>query len=127
MSTTSTSHDDLQSATEKLDARLLGFACWMPIFTFLALFGFAAIAWIRQGHWPYYANPDPKELDLPFLHAAALLAYPITMVSVPACLLVVIVTWKSLRRLDVVVFALGTSLWAFMLPITGPLFGWLID
>ena len=116
-----------QRHAEKLDALMVGLACWIPIIAFVALLGFAAVAWVRVGHWPYCANPDPKDLALPLLHAAALLAYPLALVSIPACLLVVILSWDSLKRHDVVMFTLGASLWAFALPMTGPLFEWLID
>ena len=98
MNSTSRPQSVTQRHAEKLDATMLGLACWIPIIAFLALFGFAAVAWGRVGHWPYYANPDPKDLALPFLHAAALLAYPLALVSIPACLLVVILSWHSLKR-----------------------------
>jgi hypothetical protein len=118
--------DDRRGSTAT-DVQLLGAACWIPLLAFLALMGFAAIACVRVGHWPHYANPDPKNLRLPVLHAAALLSYPIALVSIPACFLLLVATWGRLRRRDVVVFTAGTALWAFFLPITGRLFEWLID
>ena len=120
-------HDDRKGPAKKLDAELLGYACWLPFIAFLALAGFATVARVRVGHWPYYSNPDPKDLDLPLLHAAALLSYPIALVSIPACLFVVILAWNSMKRRDVFMVMLGVALWAFILPITGPLFEWLID
>ena len=127
MSALFSSPDHAGSSTSKIDAPLLGAACWIPLLTFLALFGFAAIAWARVGHWPYCANPDPKDLNLPFLHGAALFSLPIGFVSIPACLLMVIAAWSSLKRRDVVAYTLGAAAWAFILPITGHLFEWLID
>lgn len=127
MNVMSRPHGVTQRHAEKLDAAMLGIACWIPMIAFVALFGFAGVAWVRVGHWPYYANPDPKDLALPFLHAAALLAYPLALVSIPTCLLVVILSWESLKRHHVIMFTLGASLWAFTLPMTGPLFEWLID
>jgi hypothetical protein len=121
------SYDNTQRRAEEVDARLLGLACWTPLIAFLTLFGFAAIGWVRVDHWPHYANPDPKDLHLPVLHAAALLAYPLALVSIPACLLVLVLAWNSLRLRDVIIYTSGASLWAFVFPITGSLFEWLID
>ena len=112
---------------EKMETRFLAIAFWIPLVAFSALGGFATIARIRVGHWPYYSNPDPKDLNLPFFHVAALVSYPVALVSVPLGLLLVVLAWDTLRRRDVAVFALGSALWAFFLPTTGRLFEWLID
>ena len=111
----------------ELDAIFLGFACWIPLAAFIVLIAFALFAALKAGHWPYYSNPDPKDLKTPLLHAAALLAYPIALVSIPACLLVVIAAWRSLRCRDIGLFMVGVALWTFTTPVTGQLFGWLID
>jgi hypothetical protein len=123
----SSMEDDHRSSVTRLENRLLGLACWIPLIVFLMLFGYAAIAWAQVGHWPRYSQPDPKQLGLPILHLGALLAYPLALVSVPACLLLVVVLWEDLRRRDIVVFTIGAAAWAFFLPLTGPLLGWLLD
>jgi hypothetical protein len=107
--------------------RFFRVACWIPVLTFITVVGFAAIAANRMRHWPYYSNPDPKDLHLPFLHGAALLSYPLALLSIPIGLFVAIFGWSSLRRRDVIMFTAGTAAWAFILPITGRLFEWLID
>ena len=109
------------------EARFFRVTCWLPVLTFVILVGFALVAAVRTGHWPYYGNPDPKELHLPFWHGAALLSFPVALMSIPIGLFVVILGWPSLRGRDVIVFTAGTAAWAFILPIIGKLFEWLID
>lgn len=110
-----------------LDATILGFACWVPFVAFAVVMGFAGVAALKVGHWPFYGNPDPKDLKLPVLHIAALLAYPVGFASLFACLLVVVVCYASLRRRDVVVYGIGAVCWAFMMPLSRSMFEWLID
>ena len=95
--------------------------------TFITVVVFATIAASRVRHWPSYSNPDPKDLHLPLLHGAALLSYPLALLSIPIGLFVAIFGWSSLRRGHVIVFTVGAAAWAFILPITGSLFEWLID
>src|SRR5687767_5436541 len=102
MNTLRISNEDKRESAGGLDRVLLGIACWIPLIAFIALVAFAVIAAERVGHWPYYSNPDPKELRLPVLHAAALLSYPVALISIPACLLVVIIAWRSLRWRDII-------------------------
>ncbi len=127
MNTSLNSADHPERSPSTVDTRLLGAACWIPLITVLTLIGFAAIAWTQVGHWPHYANPDPKDLRLPLLHAAALLSLPIGFVSIPACFLVVIAMWDSLKWRDIIAFTVGAALWAFILPLTRHLFEWMID
>jgi hypothetical protein len=111
----------------KVDALLLGAACWIPVIMLLLLFGFATIAWKQVGHWPHYGSPDPKDLNLPFLHLAAMLSLPVGMVSVLACLVVVIAAWSSLKWRDIVAYAFGAVAWIVSFPLIGSLGVWLID
>jgi hypothetical protein len=97
------------------------------VLTLVIVIGFAIIAAIRVGHWPYYSNPDPKELHLPLLHGAALLSYPLALLIMPIGLGFVFLGWGALKRRDVLVFAVGAAGWVFMFPIIGGLFVWLID
>jgi hypothetical protein len=108
-------------------ARFFRVACWVPLITCLVVVGFAAMAWHRVGHWPVYGRPDPKDLNLPWLHGAALISFPLAVVAIPLSLFVVICDYRSLERRDVVVFTAGTAGWAFLFPTMGKLFEWLID
>jgi hypothetical protein len=110
-----------------LEARFYSITCWLPAIAFVILIGFATIASIRVGHWPYYSNPDPKELHLPLLHAAALFSYPLALISLPIGLLIALLSFDSLRRRDIIVFTTGAAAWAFIFPIVGRLFEWLVD
>ena len=106
---------------------MVGIALWIPLAALTMLLGFALLATLSAGSWPSYGNPDPKTLRLPFFHVAALLSYPVALISVPLGLLIAILAWTSVRRRDVIVFTVGAAGWAFILPLTGPLFSWLID
>ncbi len=108
-------------------ARLFGVASWISLLSVVVLIAFATMAATRVGHWPYYSNPDPKDLRLPILHVAALLSFPLALVSVPVGFFVAILSWSSLPRRHIVVFAIGAAAWAFIFPITGKLFEWLVD
>jgi hypothetical protein len=78
-------HPAFAARPQRLSAttRFLGIVCWIPLLTFIAVIGFATVAAIQVGQWPHYANPDPKDLHLPLLHWAALVAYPLALVSIP--------------------------------------------
>jgi hypothetical protein len=47
---------------------------WAPAVAHLVLLAFATVSFVRFGHWPIYARPDPSDLHLPWLYAAAVLA-----------------------------------------------------
>ena len=127
MTTSLTSREERAGVVSTLGGRFFRIACWAPSVGFLALIVFATIASARVGHWPYYSNPDPKDLRLPLLHALALFSYPVAFLSIPTCLAVVIRASATLRRRDIPVFAIGASLWAFILPVSGRLLAWLVD
>jgi hypothetical protein len=100
---------------------------WTPILALLFLITFTVTAYFRVGHWPQYGKPDPKELGLPFFHAAALLSYPVAIVASIAGLIwlgTAAVPWKKSRA---AVFLLGISLWALSIPKAGSLLSWLLD
>jgi hypothetical protein len=127
MNTLMTSGEDNRGHPAKFDGPFWKIVCWIPIVTFTVLMGFAVIASVRFGHWPYPFNPDPKSLRLPLLHAAAMLSYPLAFLSIPVGLWAMFNVWDSLQRRDVVVFTMGASMWAFILPITRRLLEWLVD
>jgi hypothetical protein len=56
-----------------------------------------------------------------------LLSYPLALVSIPISLSVAILGWTTLKRRDVIIFAIGAVAWTFVFPVTGRLFEWLID
>lgn len=108
-------------------ARIFSVVCWVPMITFASFMSFAIIGATRVGHWPYYSNPDPKDLRLPFLHGAALFSYPLALLMIPIGLGVVFLGWGALKRRDVIVFAVGAGAWTFMFPVIGSLLEWLLD
>ena len=127
MTASTSSTEAIRKAASSPATRFFRVACWIPLLTFVSVIGFAIIAAIRVGHWPYYSNPDPKDLRLPLLHGAALLSYPVALLTIPICLGVVFLGWGALKRRDVLVFTVGAAGWAFMFPIIGRLFEWLVD
>ena len=51
-----------------------------PVLVILALLGYAIQAWLYLGHWPSYANPDPKQLGWWLQHSAlelGFMAFPV--------------------------------------------------
>lgn len=116
-----------QSAVGSLESRFLGVICWMPAVAVVMLVCFAAIASFQAGHLPYYSNPDPKELRLPLLHAAALLSYPLAFVTIPIALFTAVLSFDSMKRRDMILLTFGVAAWAFILPIAGRLLVWLLD
>lgn len=56
-----------------------------------------------------------------------MLSVPIGLVSVFACLLVVVGAWISLKRRDIIAYLFGFAGWLFTYPIMRPLCEWLID
>ena len=101
--------------------------CWIPIFAFAWPLVFAAIVSMRVGHWPHYNNPDPKDLHLPFLHATALLCYPLAFLIIIARTLALVIWEVSFRRIHLIAFIAGAVAWTLGLPIVGKLLGWLAD
>jgi hypothetical protein len=47
---------------------------WAPAVAHLVLLVFATVSFVRFGHWPIYGRPDPSDLHLPWLYAAAVFA-----------------------------------------------------
>ena len=60
--------------TEPLPMVALSMAAF-PVLVILALLGYAIEAWAFLGHWPSYANPDPKQLGWWVQHSALQLAF----------------------------------------------------
>jgi hypothetical protein len=52
--------------------RLLTALVW---FHLVAIFAYAVVAAVSVGHWPRYGRPDPKDLELPVVHAVVFLSH----------------------------------------------------
>lgn len=91
---------------------LPGAISWIPLAGFLVLIVFATNAYLRVGHWPYYSHPDPKELRLPWLRAASLLAVPVTLLSSLVGLVSLVASPHRWRKIHAILFLAGLGLWA---------------
>ncbi len=104
-----------------------GTVCWIPAVSYVCLLSFATLAYFKVGHWPLYSQPDPKELRLPVLHGAALLAYPLTAMAIAAGFFGLIVAPHCWRRHQAAVLLFGAIAWGLSIRLTGGLIPWLID
>lgn len=93
--------------------------------TALVVTGFAAFAAYRVGDWPFYSHPDPQDLDVPFLHFAALFSFPIAIVTLLAGTVWLIGARAKWTKADAIVFLAAAALWCLATP--GRLLNWLVD
>jgi hypothetical protein len=122
-------------------SRLLTGLAALPLFGYLALLGFACYASFVVGHWPSYANPDPKTLPAPCLSVAvgSLAVVCIFLVPSVPCILGLVHLVAALRRkplhgalrLAWAAWAVGLSVWVFeasrAIARRGGLLEWIFD
>lgn len=104
-----------------------GVVYWIPLAAYLCLFSFAAIAYLRKGHWPFYGHPDPSHLRLPLLYAASVLAYPLALIGMITGLVSLVVAPQRWRRYQAGVLLLGSLAWGLSVVAAGRLVPWLLD
>ncbi len=82
-----------------MKTRILPLLATVPLTGYLIVLCFAFAAMLQIGHWPYYAHPDPKELNMPIwldVSAVGFLASALGAISIPAILGVAsFVEWKE--------------------------------
>ena len=67
-----------------------------PVLLIFDLLGYAFKAAVHLGHWPSYANPDPKQLGWSYEHGVVLLAWiSFPMVSLGAIILAILGRFRS--------------------------------
>jgi len=64
----------LDELTRPLPLLALSVAAF-PVLVILALLDYGFQAWVHLGHWPSYANPDPKQLGWWLQHGALELGF----------------------------------------------------
>lgn len=97
---------------------------------------FALFSRLKIGHWPYYAHPDPKQLDAPFLHSITLFGFLLSFLAVVIAPLALVVAAfidekepgikKKIFFHTMAVYLLGISLWSLDISM-GEFTNWLID
>ncbi|HUR57225.1 MAG TPA: hypothetical protein VM029_05925 [Opitutaceae bacterium] len=104
-----------------------GVVSLIPLAAFAALFGFAALAYAKVGHWPLYSRPDPSELRLPLLYAAALLSFPAVLFSGGIAFISLAVRPDRWRRSHLAILLVGAAAWSSSVPLLDGLMNWLLD
>jgi len=105
------------------------------------LFAYACYAAVIVGHWPYYAQPDPKELPLrPLLSVVGYITAAGAMSVLVLPLMFAIcryyARWRNVhvskqRRVPTILYLAGAALWIADLTLTftdhQSLVSWIID
>lgn len=110
---------------------------WAPVLAHLVMIAFACYSFLVRGHWPWYGQPDPSELNLPLTYLAAVISVFSVVLTFPAACIALIASARHFRRDNwraqsatalhsLAVLALGAWLWLFESQ-DRRLFGWLAD
>jgi hypothetical protein len=117
---------------------LLESFCRMPLCGYLVLVVFAAVVAQKVGHWPWYSNPDPKDLHWPSVTAPVSLVTIVSLLSIPVATtaLIVATVWRycqhrlrehrKLRLRQGAWLGLGVAAWIYDLK-RGGLLNWIMD
>ena len=109
----------------------------LPLVGYLIILTFALVTKLHIGHWPYYSNPDPKELEMPFwltLSSIGFFASIVGAIAVPVIFAVATLSgWRRTNRAHrgplvaaLSLYALGMALWIGDLAI-GAFSHWILD
>jgi hypothetical protein len=113
----------------------------LPLIGYLVLLGFACYASFVVGHWPSYANPDPKTLPVPCLGVTVglLVLASIFLVPITPCVLGLVHLIARIRqkplggslRIAWAAWVIGLSVWVFeasrAIARRGGLLDWIFD
>lgn len=116
-------------------------AGWLPIASFAILLGYACFAASVNGHWPYYAHPDPKDLSGAVLSHVVMFATLMGLLSVllvPAAFGVsrILAAWKRQDPLTIEpgaarMYLVGAIVWCIDLALMSAdrrsLTSWILD
>jgi hypothetical protein len=105
-----------------------------PLLPIGALFLYAVLAWYEVGHFPYYGQPDPKDMGSDLLHAFVYLfsmiggglAVLASIGSVPLLLIIGRAKKARLRYLAISLLASAVQIW-FMTADPMGLWEWIAD
>ncbi len=101
-----------------------------PLIVYAGVVGFAAAAALYLGHWPAYANPDPKSLPVVFGWArfALFVASSITFVALPVVVAVPAYLQPGHRIRSAVTGLVAWGLWfAASYADPGGIYDWFFD
>jgi hypothetical protein len=111
----------------------------LPLCGYLALGLFAVVAALKVGHWPWYGNPDPKDLGWPLLTVPAALIVFTGLLAVPIGAVALLVTMARLKLADAPAaswqtlkahatwLGVGLGLWILDIVRDGGLLAWIMD
>jgi hypothetical protein len=108
----------------------------IPLIGYLVLFCFGAYAAFVVGHWPFYGNPDPKDLPTGGFREVVLLTSTIAAAATPVLVTTFLARlWEGAwplrtKRFEGCALALAAAFWGFELfhlQSAGCLANWLLE